>query len=83
MLRIETAGSGTGETTVRVAGRLAGPWVAELARSVAAGAQYDALVIDLTDVSFADRDGIEFLRSLRRDGRIRLRCSAVVAEQLT
>jgi len=83
MLRIETARHGTGETTLRAAGRLAGPWVAELERSVAEGVQEDALVIDLTDVSFADRAGIEFLKSLRRDGRIRLRCSAVVAEQLT
>jgi anti-anti-sigma regulatory factor len=77
MLRIESH-----ETTVRATGRLAGPWVAELERSLISRSDSDGLVLDLTDVSFVDHAGVEFLRSLRHEGRIRLRCSAFVAAQL-
>jgi anti-anti-sigma regulatory factor len=40
------------------------------------------VVLDLTDVSFVDRDGIELLKSLGRERRISLRCSAFVSAQL-
>jgi anti-anti-sigma regulatory factor len=83
MLRIEAVVSGSRETTVRATGRLAGPWVAELQRSLASRNHREPVVLDLTDVSFVDRDGLEFLRALRHDTRILLRCSAFVAEQLT
>jgi anti-anti-sigma regulatory factor len=78
MLRIESQ-----ETTVRVTGRLAGPWVAELERSLVSRKDGEDLVLDLTDVTFVDHAGLVFLRTLRYEGRVRLRCSAFVAEQLT
>jgi anti-anti-sigma regulatory factor len=82
MLRIERVHNGAGKTTVRATGRLSGPWIAELERSLADQAPDDVVVLDLTDVSFVDREGIEFLRMLRRLELVDLRCSAFVAEQI-
>jgi hypothetical protein len=101
MLRIERVQNEAGETTVRATGRLSGPWIAELERSLsslsadlsaeARGAKADAqsakaaqdvVILDLTDVSFVDREGIEYLRLLRRLALVDLRCSAFVAEQI-
>jgi anti-anti-sigma regulatory factor len=81
MLRIEAEVNGNEETTIRATGRLAGPWVAELQRSLALRHER-TVVLDLTDVSFVDRDGIELLKSLGRERRISLRCSAFVSAQL-
>lgn len=81
MLRIERVQNEAGATTVRATGRLAGPWIAELERSLADVSQ-DVVILDLTDVSFVDRDGIEYLRMLRRLALVDLRCSAFVAEQI-
>jgi len=84
VLRIELAGTGNGlgEATLRATGRLVGPWVAELERALASHAPAAPVVLDLTEVSFADRTGIEFLRTLRHDPRLSLRCSPFVAAQL-
>ena len=83
VLRIERVQNAAGETMLRATGRLAGPWLGELERSVdvslAAGS---AVLLDLTDVSFVDREGIELLRGLRRLEQVNLRCSAFVAEQI-
>lgn len=81
MLRIEAEASGTRETTIRATGRLSGPWVAELRRSLASRDD-QSVVLDLREVSFVDRDGIDFLRTLRHDARVFLRCSAFVSAQL-
>ena len=81
MLRIEAEVDASQGTTIRAAGKLSGPWVAELQRSIAARDQ-GSVVLDLTDVSFVDRDGLEYLRSLATEARISLRCSAFVTAQL-
>lgn len=81
MLRIERVQNEAGATTVRATGRLSGPWIAELERSLADVSQ-DVVTLDLTDVSYVDRDGIEYLRMLRRLALVDLRCSAFVAEQI-
>lgn len=81
MLRIEAEASGNHETTIRATGRLAGPWIAELQRSLAARDD-ESVVLDLTEVSFVDRDGIEFLRTVRCEPWISLRCSPFVTAQL-
>ena len=83
MLRIERVRNGVGNTTVLVTGRLSGPWIAELERSLNESTSKDIVVLDLTDVSFVDREGIEYLRMLRRLKLVDLRCSAFVAEQIT
>ena len=82
MLRIERVENGAGHTTVRATGRLAGPWIAELQRSLPELGPHTAVVLDLTEVSFVDREGIEFLRKLCRVQIVDLRCSAFVAEQI-
>ena len=82
MLRIERLHNAVGETTVRATGRLAGPWIGELERSLAKDSPDQIVVLDLTEVSFVDREGIEFLRLLRRLEHVDLRCSAFVAEQI-
>ena len=80
MLRIEVLGIDT--HTVRAAGRLAGPWVAELSRALDELAASRSIELDLTEVSFADPDGVALLRTLRKRGSVHLRCSAFVDAQL-
>lgn len=82
MLRIERVDEGSGKTTVRATGRLAGPWVAELEKALPDHAPDAPVVIDLTEVSFVDRAGIALLRMLRSRSQVNLRCSAFVAEQI-
>lgn len=81
MLRIERILDGN-ETVLRAAGRLTGPWVPELGRAVA-DTRHGLVVLDLTDVSFADHDGLAFLLSLATEGRAVLRCNPFLTEQLT
>ncbi len=82
MLRIERIINGD-EKVFRGAGRLTGPWVAELSRTLAAEADTGAVVLDLTEVSFADHDGLTLLQSLIAETRVTLRCSPFLTEQLT
>ena len=81
MLRIERILDGN-QTVLRAAGRLTGPWVAELSRAIA-GAGEGRIVVDLTDVSFADNDGLAFLLSLATEPRVALCCSPFLSEQLS
>ena len=74
----------TDETpTLRLEGQVIGPWVEELKRLceqiLATGVK---LSLDLSDVSFVDRDGVELFRSLRDRHVALLNCSGFVAEQL-
>ena len=82
MLRIERILDGN-ETVLRAAGRLTGPWVTELSRALAGDANDGLVVLDLTDVSFADHDGLVFLLSLATEARVALRCNPFLTEQLT
>ena len=82
MLRIERILDGN-ETVLRAAGRLTGPWLSELSRAVADESGENTLVLDLTDVSFADHDALAFLLSLATEARVMLRCSPFLTEQLT
>jgi anti-anti-sigma regulatory factor len=81
MLRIERILNGN-DTVLRAAGRLTGLWVAELSRTMADETGL-GIVLDLTDVSFADHDGRAFLMSLARERRVALRCSPFLTEQLS
>jgi anti-anti-sigma regulatory factor len=82
MLRIERILNGQ-ETVLRAAGRLTGPWVAELSRAAADETGTSIVVLDLTDVSFADHDGLAFLMSVTGQTRVVLRCSPFLTEQLS
>ena len=81
MLRIERILNGN-DTVLRAAGRLTGLWVAELSRTMA-DETGRGIVLDLTDVSFADHDGLAFLMSLTTERRVTLRCSPFLTEQLS
>ncbi len=70
-------------TTLRLAGRLIGPWVEELRRAcepiLASG---DSLAIDLSEVSFVDQAGVELLGRLRGREAVLSNCSGFVTELL-
>jgi ABC-type transporter Mla MlaB component len=59
--------------TLRLEGRIAGPWVEELARVThTALVESPRVVLDLTDVTFVDASGVTLLRVLRgRQAEIR------------
>ena len=82
MLRIERILNGSA-TVLRAAGRLTGPWVAELSRTTSDESGRGRIVLDLTEVSFADHDGLAFLSSLAGESRVVLRCSPFLTEQLS
>src|SRR5207245_1693625 len=60
MLRIERVETSIGDCVLRLEGEVVGPWVAEIRRScdqaLATGAR---LTLELTDVTFIDRAGVE------------------------
>ena len=70
MLRITTRES-QGTVTLRLEGKLAGPWVFELERSWHVTKQVEAgkkFLVDLTGVTFIDSAGKNLLASIHRDG---------------
>jgi ABC-type transporter Mla MlaB component len=71
------------EVTIRLEGQVSGPWVEELRRScerlLLSGAR---LTLDMTDVSFIDKDGIALCQHLRTQQVALTHCSAFVVEQL-
>lgn len=81
MLKITTVDGGGGRT-LRLEGRLIGPWVEELARACAAPGEATGLTLDLERVAFVDRRAAGLLQGLRERG-VRLRgCSPFLREQL-
>ncbi len=81
MLRIEKT-EDDGRRALALAGQIIGPWVDELRHLCDPAAGPQALLLDLADVSFADRDGVALLCALRDRGAILLHCSAFLLEQL-
>jgi hypothetical protein len=66
MLRITKQSPTNGNPTLVLEGRLVGPWVGELRRTVAEGNGPKS--IDLAGVTFADAEGVAALRTLRGAG---------------
>jgi hypothetical protein len=83
MLKIVVDTGGSGGLVLRLAGRMVGPWVEELRgaceRALTGAAR---ATLDLAEVSFVDRDGLELLWSLRQRQVGLVNCSPFVAEQL-
>ncbi len=83
MLRIQLLDLQDGTATLQLAGRVAGPWVNELSRScdriLGVGG---TLSVDLREVTFVDRAGVEFFQRLRGRQVALVNCSPFVAEQL-
>jgi anti-anti-sigma regulatory factor len=83
VLRIVAIESGNEATLLRLEGRVIGPWVEELRRSCDGVLNTGArLTLDLSDVSFVDRGGVELFRSLSSRDVALLNHSRFVAEQL-
>jgi hypothetical protein len=83
VLRISLVEGPDKAVTLRLEGQVRGPWVEALCISceqlLATGG---GLILDLTEVSFIDRDGVALCRRLRDRHVAFLHCSPFVAEQL-
>jgi len=84
MLRITVVESSNIAVTLRVEGRITGPWVEELRTACRLHTSPDdvQLSLELADISFADGAGITLLRELRSCGVGLIRTTPFVAEQL-
>ena len=81
MLRVSRINSGT-STTLKLEGKLLGPWVGELARLLGDNSVCSPIHLDLTAVSFVDGPGAQLLRDLISSGTTIVACSSFVAELL-
>jgi ABC-type transporter Mla MlaB component len=83
MLKISQAGKANQCVTLKLEGRVVGPWVEEL-RQVCETLLSEGrkLKLDLTDVAFADADGVVVLTDFRSRGVALRNCSPFVDEQL-
>jgi ABC-type transporter Mla MlaB component len=83
MLRITHAQDNDSSWTLRLEGKLLGPWVTELARSCnELPGSPDRLRLDLSAVTFVDGPGVALLRDLLGRGATLAACSGLVAELL-
>ena len=84
MLRITVVESSKIDVTLRVEGRITGPWVEELrtACNVHTFPDEVRLSLELADISFADEAGIALLRELRSRGVGFIHTTPFLAEQL-
>jgi hypothetical protein len=84
MLRITVVESSKIAVTLRVEGRITGPWVEELrtACNVHTFPDEVQLSLDLADISFADAEGIALLGELRARGVGLNRTTPLLSEQL-
>jgi hypothetical protein len=83
MLRIQFLDLPDGTAMLQLAGRVVGPWVRELSRSCDRILDVGGtLSVDLRDVTFVDREGVEFLKTLSGRQVVLVNCSPFVAEQL-
>jgi len=84
MLRITVFESSKIAVTLRVEGRITGPWVEELRTACNMHTFPDEvqLSLELADISFADAEGIALLRELRNRGVDLIHTTPFLAEQL-
>ncbi len=83
MLRI-TIDKNARAITLRVEGRLTGPWVDELGRTwhaVTSGPTDGRVSVDLTDVTFVDEEGKKLLETMYGEGA-KLKASGCVTRRL-
>lgn len=83
MLRIHISDAERETATIRLEGRVIGPWVDEV-RRVCEGilAHGTRLVLDLSAVAFVGQEGIELFRALRERHVVFRNCSPFVGAQL-
>ena len=83
MLKISQTAKANHSITLKLEGRVVGPWVGEL-RQVCETLLPEGrpLKLDLTDVTFADASGVSALSSLKSRGVTFTNCSPFLQEQL-
>jgi len=83
MLKISQFGEASQSLTLKLEGRVMGPWVGELQLVCSAllGPRR-VLSLDLSNVTYADLEGAKLLSHLRSQGVALKRCSAFIKEQL-
>jgi len=83
VLKISQAGRVNHCVTLKLEGRLVGPWVGEL-RQICETllTEGQPLKLDLVDVTFADAGGVVVLSGFKSRGVILTNCSPFVEEQL-
>jgi anti-anti-sigma regulatory factor len=83
MLKISKVGAANRTVTLKLEGRVIEPWVGEMRQAcesvLTEGVE---LILDLTDVSFADASGVSALCSLKSRGVSVVSCSPFVEQQL-
>src|SRR5258708_2847353 len=83
MLKISQAGTANHAVTLKLEGRVVGPWVSELRETCEKFLGEGRTVrLNLGEVSFVDQDGVKFLASLISKGVTLVDCSLFVEEQL-
>ena len=83
MLKISRGDRDSIHTTLRLEGRVTQAELSELERTRKESQKEGRrLVLDLTGVSFVDREGVAALHRMRRDGIIITGCSPFVGELL-
>ena len=81
MLRISNTGQIGSDFTIKLEGKLLGPWVGEVRRQFV-GDAVDLPRLDLSSLTFVGREGTELLRQLLNRGVQIESCSPYVAELL-
>lgn len=82
MLKTDTVNRG-GAVTLRLTGRIIGPWVNELRQICEPMVNEGGLLaLDLIEVSYADEEGTRLLASLRKRGVQLLNPTPFIAAQL-
>jgi ABC-type transporter Mla MlaB component len=83
MLKISQVGTADHSATLKLEGRVVGPWVDELRRiGELVLSERRKLKLDLADVSFADASGVNLLFSFKSRGVLLWNCSPFIEEQL-
>jgi ABC-type transporter Mla MlaB component len=83
MLRITRMVGNDSVETLKLEGKLQGPWVLEAQEVYPLSAdQVSRTCLDLSGLTFADEEGAAFLRELIRRGAAVVGCSSYIAELL-
>ena len=83
MLKISQNGKANHCITLKLEGRVVGPWVGELRQVCETHlSEGRVLKLDLADVTFADADGVAVLTGFKTRGVTLKDCSPFVDEQL-
>ena len=83
MLKISQIDSGNHVVLLRLEGRIAGAWVAEMRKACEKFLDdRKPLKLDLMEVIYADQNGLSALASLSSRGVLLTECSPFLAEQL-